>query len=180
VLIGSNAQALMAAAEKARNLELNPLVLTSVLTGEAAEIAKLFSGIAKDLVRFGDAEVVGVRLPACIITGGETTVTLHGDGLGGRNQEMALSVFAELSGDPQVLGRATFLSAGTDGNDGPTDAAGGWADEATFLRYEKTRINVREYLARNDSYHALEALNALYVTGPTNTNVCDIQLLLVR
>jgi hydroxypyruvate reductase len=112
-----------------------------------------------------------VRPPACIITGGETTVTIKGDGLGGRNQEFVLAAAIEIAGvDPIVV-----FSAGTDGTDGPTDAAGAIADGATLGR----KPDARRYLDRNDSYRYFAPLGDLVMTGPTNTNVMDVRLLLV-
>jgi hydroxypyruvate reductase len=112
-----------------------------------------------------------VRAPACIITGGETTVAIQGDGLGGRNQEFVLAAAIEIAG----MERIVVFSAGTDGTDGPTDAAGAIADGATLGR----NPDARQYLQRNDSYHYFEALGDLLITGPTNTNVMDVRLVLV-
>jgi hydroxypyruvate reductase len=112
-----------------------------------------------------------VKAPACIITGGETTVTLKGDGLGGRNQEFVLAAAMDMAGLP----KAVVFSAGTDGTDGPTDAAGAIADGRTLSR----NPDARAYLDRNDSYHYFETLGDLVITGPTNTNVMDVRLLLL-
>lgn len=180
VLIGSNAQALIAAAQRAGDLGLNSVILTSQLSGEASEVAKLFSGIAGDMVRLPNRFFLDTELPTCIISGGETTVTIRGTGSGGRNQEMALSFLREVMNDRDTLERITFLSGGTDGNDGPTDAAGGIIDGTSGDMMREKGIDIHDFLARNDSYHALQAMKSLLVTGPTNTNVCDIQLLLVR
>ena len=109
--------------------------------------------------------------PACIITGGETTVTLRGQGLGGRNQEFALAAALDIAGLPDVL----IFSAGTDGTDGPTDAAGAFADGDTLGR----NPDARRYLDDNDSYHYFEALGDLVITGPTGTNVMDVRIILV-
>ncbi len=180
VLIGTNAQALMAGAEVARQQGLNVVTLTSQLAGEARDAAAFFAGIASDLLRFDGDGPVPAALPACVMAGGETTVTLRGDGKGGRNQEMALA-FLDLMGEvTRESGRITFASVGTDGNDGPTDAAGGWADIEAARNVVERGIDVSDSLARNDAYHALDAAGALIKTGPTNTNVCDLQILLVR
>jgi hydroxypyruvate reductase len=112
-----------------------------------------------------------VEPPACIISGGETTVTIRGDGLGGRNQEFALAAAMDISGSPNI----TILSAGTDGTDGPTDAAGAVVDGETVT----DAAAANEYLARNDSYHFFEAAGGLIKTGPTNTNVADVRLMLI-
>ena len=174
VVIGSNRGALEAAAEEARSRGYNTVVLTSQLTGEAREIAKLFSAMAADIAR----DAGPVSRPACILAGGETTVTLRGNGLGGRNQEMALGVLAEIAPRPTAYRGMTFLSVGTDGSDGPTDAAGGFA--APEYAGEVDAVpRIADALARNDAYHLLDELGALYRSGPTNTNVCDIQILLV-
>ena len=112
-----------------------------------------------------------MKPPACIITGGETTVTLRGPGLGGRNQEFVLAAALDIAG----LERVVVLSAGTDGTDGPTDAAGALADGKTLRR----NPDARRYLDANDSYRYFESLGDLVITGPTNTNVMDVHLLLV-
>jgi hydroxypyruvate reductase len=113
-----------------------------------------------------------LRPPACVITGGETTVTIRGEGLGGRNQEFVLAASIELAGVPETV----VFSAGTDGTDGPTDAAGAIADGQTLARSPR---DARQFLANNDSYHFFEALNDLVKTGPTNTNVMDVRILCV-
>ena len=125
IIIGSNRRAALAAAARARQLGYRTLYLGSRITGEAREIARAYLGMALDCAAEGSPR----SLPACIVAGGETTVTLRGSGKGGRNQELALSFLAGLSeADPRLAGRTCFLSAGTDGNDGPTDAAGAFAD----------------------------------------------------
>ena len=134
----------------------------------------------------GDIRARGIPLttPACILAGGETTVTLRGDGLGGRNQELALAFLFQIAEHPEAYQGVTFLSFGTDGNDGPTDAAGGWAApqllDSPGRPLSRIRADLAAALERNDSYHALDSLGALLRTGPTNTNVCDIQVLLVE
>ena len=156
-----------AAAERARALGFRTLVLSTFVEGETREVARMHAAIAKEIVRSGRP----VRAPACIITGGETTVTLKGDGLGGRNQEFVLAAAIDIAGLPNVV----ILSGGTDGSDGPTDAAGAIADGDTLARLPAAR----EFLARNDSYHFFERLGDLLITGPTNTNVMDVRLILV-
>jgi len=177
VLIGTNAVALEAARGAAEARGYHTVVLTSQLTGEAREIAKVFSGIAGDVVRGGGP----VKRPACILAGGETTVTLRGDGLGGRNQELALSMLREISQRPTAYSGVTFLSVGTDGTDGPTDAAGAYAAPDLLVGDSAGSPGaIADALARNDAYHLFQRLGGLYTTGPTNTNVCDIQVLLVE
>lgn len=171
VLLGTNAVAVAAAAAEARRRGFNTLVLTSHLTGEAREIAHLFSAIAADIA----AGIGPVAVPACVLAGGETTVTLRGTGRGGRNQEMALAVQRDFAVHPGWFQGATFLSVGTDGTDGPTDAAGAWAESGTAVDLE----SLDAALANNDSYRWLDARSCLLRTGPTNTNVCDVQVLIV-
>ncbi|MCA1753202.1 MAG: glycerate kinase [Spirochaeta sp.] len=176
VLIGTNAQALEAARVKAEELGYNTLVLSSQITGEAREIAKFYSAIAVDLV----AGAKACALPACVLAGGETTVTIRGTGKGGRNQEMAVAFLAEIARRPQAYDGVTFLSAATDGNDGPTDAAGGFASSEILATARSASLSVQDALAANNSYEFLDGAGALYKTGPTNTNVCDLQILLVE
>ncbi|MDR0600953.1 MAG: glycerate kinase [Treponema sp.] len=171
ILIGSNYGALLAAEKKARKLGYNTLVLSSEITGEAREAAKFYMGIARSVIKHD----LAVKKPACIIAGGETTVTLRGGGKGGRNQEMALAFLAELEANPAGI---YFLAASTDGNDGPTDAAGAFADGEILARGGEAGLSIRQYLAENDSYRYFDRLGFLYKTGPTNTNVCDIQIMI--
>jgi hydroxypyruvate reductase len=116
-----------------------------------------------------------VPAPACILSGGETTVTIRGNGLGGRNQEFVLAAAFGISGMEDVV----ILSAGTDGTDGPTDAAGAIADGATITRAGKKNLDPMVSLKNNDSYHFFDALNDLIKTGPTHTNVMDLRIMLV-
>jgi len=167
VLVGNSRLALDAAARKARSLGFHTLVLSSEIQGETREIARMHAAIVRELV----ASSQPVKPPACIITGGETTVTLRGDGLGGRNQEFVLAAVPDIAG----LRRVVVFSAGTDGSDGPTDAAGAIADGDTLERNPEAL----GYLDRNDSYHYFQSLNDLVITGPTNTNVMDVRILLV-
>jgi len=170
-LIGNNRQSVEAARKRAGDAGFETLVLTTVLEGEASEAGKFFAAVASEIARTGDP----IPPPACVIAGGETTVTVTGDGKGGRNQEMALSAAVMLEGMNDVA----FLSGGTDGTDGPTDAAGGVVDGGTVAAGERRNLDPHDYLARNDSYHYLKSVDGLLVTGPTGTNVMDIQILLV-
>ena len=113
--------------------------------------------------------------PLCLLFGGETTVTLRGDGMGGRNQEMALAALGEFKGNPRFL----FLSAGTDGIDGHSDAAGAVVDGGSFARAWKFGLKIDDYLARNDSYNFFRQTGDLIMTGPTGTNVMDMTVLLI-
>ncbi len=117
-----------------------------------------------------------VAKPACILTGGETTVTLRGTGKGGRNQEFVLAALMKMEG----INHLVVLSGGTDGTDGPTDAAGALADHTTWQRAKDKGLDPGEYLDRNDSYNFFDGLGDLYKTGPTNTNVMDIGVILVE
>ncbi len=135
-------------------------------------VAQVHTAIAKEIRASGNP----ISKPACIISGGETTVTIKGKGLGGRNQEFVLASATEIAG----MSDTVILSCGTDGTDGPTDAAGALADGLTIQRAEKLGMQAMEYLWNNDSYHFFEKLDDLIKTGPTNTNVMDVRLLLVR
>ncbi len=167
VVIGSNRLAVERAFATARELGFRALVLSTFVEGETREIARMHAAIAKEIVASGRP----LKPPACIITGGETTVTLRGEGLGGRNQEFVLAAAIDIAG----LRNVVILSAGTDGSDGPTDAAGAIADGRTLGR----NPCAHEFLARNDSYPYFEGLGDLIVTGPTHTNVMDVRLILV-
>jgi hydroxypyruvate reductase len=171
LLIGSNILALRAAAQKARELGYNTLILSSAIEGETREIAKMHTALAKEIRATGNP----LPSPACLISGGETTVTLRGTGLGGRNQEFVLACALELAGFADTV----ILSCGTDGTDGPTDAAGALADGHTVHRAAKLGMHPAGYLSRNDSYYFFEPLGDLVKTGPTNTNVLDVRLVLV-
>ncbi len=176
ILIGTNAGAMAAAGEQAQRLGYNLVSLTSRVTGEARELAKTLAAIAMDLA---GAELLAKK-PACVISGGEPTVTLQGSGKGGRNQEMALAFLAEIQRHPDLFQGVTFLAASTDGNDGPTDAAGAFASHDILLQAQDADLDIQDSLRNNDSYHFYEAISQLYKTGPTNTNVCDLHILLVR
>jgi hydroxypyruvate reductase len=175
LLVGTNYHSLEAAAKAAKTLGLSPVVLSSQIVGEAREVAKVYCGIGKDARRKG---LFGPR-PLCLIGGGETTVTLNGSGKGGRNQEMALAFLAEIEQDPAATEGLYFLAASTDGNDGPTDAAGAFACSQILRDAERLGLSPADYLKNNDAYSFFDACGRLLKTGPTNTNVCDIQLLIV-
>jgi len=175
ILVGTNRLALVAAEAEARRRGYSTLVLSSRITGEAREVAMVYLGIGKDMAASG----FPLKRPACVIAGGETTVTLRGEGKGGRNQEMALAFLAALGRSPRDGEDLFFLSAGTDGNDGPTDAAGAVASLELHRKALALRLDPDAALVRNDSYTFFEALGGLLKTGPTNTNVCDVQVLLL-
>lgn len=170
LIVGSNRLAMDAAASKAKELGYRTLVLSSRVEGETREAARMHAAIVKEILSAGRP----VKRPACLLSGGETTVTVRGKGLGGRNQEFVLASAIALEG-----AAATILSAGTDGLDGPTDAAGAIADERTMARARELNLDALEFLENNDSYHFFEKLDALIKTGPTGTNVMDVRVLLV-
>jgi hydroxypyruvate reductase len=171
LIVGSNIQALQAARSEARSLGLTPMILSSSVEGETREIARMHAALAREVRTSGNP----VRPPACLISGGETTVTLRGSGKGGRNQEFVLAAALDIAGLPQTV----VLSAGTDGTDGPTDAAGAIADGDTCARALAAGLDPRRALDGNDAYPFFERLGDLILTGPTKTNVMDVRLVLV-
>lgn len=172
LIVGSNRLAVEAAARQARALGFKTLVLSTFIEGEAREVARVHAAIARELRVYNRP----VKLPACVISGGETTVTIRGSGLGGRNQEFALAAAIDIAGLKNVV----ILSAGTDGTDGPTDAAGALVDGNTAARAGALGLDPAEFLRNNDSYLFFERLGDLIRTGPTGTNVADIQIILAR
>jgi hydroxypyruvate reductase len=177
VIVGSNRLAAYAAAEKAKQLGFDTVLLTTFIEGEAREVGRIAAGLAKGVVCSETMHPAGKLLskPVCLIFGGETTVTLQGDGKGGRNQEMALAAALALAGWEDVL----IACLATDGTDGPTDAAGAFAYGTTVARAAELGLDATDYLARNDAYHFFEPLGDLIMTGPTRTNVNDLTLILV-
>ena len=172
LLVATISQALEAAAKAAEAGGYASCILCTDMTGEARDrMAELVAGARQraDALQPGDT-------PLCLLAGGETTVTLRGKGLGGRNQEMALAATLLLDGDERIA----LVCAGTDGTDGPTDAAGGFADGSGAEKARAMGLDLAASLAENDSYHALDALGALLRTGPTRTNVMDMVIMLVR
>lgn len=170
LIVGSNRLAVDAAAAKARELGYRPVVLSTLIEGETREIAAMHCAIAREAILSGRP----AKPPVCFISGGETTVTLRGDGKGGRNMEFALAAALALDGIPGILA----FSAGTDGTDGPTDAAGAFATGTTAARARAAGLHPQQTLARNDSYPFFQKLDSLVITGPTGTNVMDVRLLL--
>jgi hydroxypyruvate reductase len=161
---------------KAEELGYRTLYLGSRVACEAREAALFYQGIAASCASHGEPALP----PACIIGGGETTVTIRGEGKGGRNQEMALAFLCSLIDmEASLAERLCFLSGGTDGNDGPTDAAGAFADTGLLAASRIAGLDPRKFLASNDSYHYFEHIHGLLKTGPTNTNVCDLQVALI-
>lgn len=172
VLVGHNRLALLAARERAEALGYKALLLSSCLEGEAREVGKVLAAVGKEVCLSGHP----VAPPACLLAGGETTVTRRGDGLGGRNQELALAAALALDG----WSRISLLCVGTDGTDGPTDAAGAFIDGATCRRALALGLNPADFLTRQDSYHFFAVLGDLLITGPTRTNVMDLVCLLIE
>ena len=170
-VIGNNQLVVTAAVERARALGFAPHLLTRTLEGEAREVGARFVRMARD-IRAGSGPV---RPPCCLIAGGETTVTVTGQGSGGRCQELAVAAAIQMAGLPDVV----VLAAGTDGSDGPTTAAGALADGESAARAGALGVDLAARLADNDANPALAALGDLIVTGPTNTNLLDLYLVLV-
>ncbi len=169
VIVGSNLLACLAAADAGARLGFSGLVLTSYVEGEAREVGHVLAGLLREV----DASGHPSARPCLLVAGGETTVTVRGAGRGGRNQELALSAAFKLRGIADVL----LASIGTDGNDGPTDAAGAFVDGSTVDRAAAVGLDPQSFLAENDSYRFFDRLGDLIRTGPTNTNVNDLYLL---
>jgi glycerate 2-kinase len=170
IIIGSNKKALEGARTEAEKL-LHAEILTSEITGEARDVGKWLAQKAKET-----RDLWSSQLPMCLISGGETTVTVKGNGIGGRNMELALAFVLEIEGIDGV----TLLSAGTDGTDGPTDAAGAIVDSQTIKKARSLSIDPEEYLKNNDSYTFFKKIDELFITGPTGTNVMDIQIVVIE
>lgn len=168
-ITGSNRLAAQAALGAARTEGFNSLLLTTYLQGEARSAGRWLAAIARQIAASGEP----LGRPACLVVGGETTVTLRGQGLGGRNQELALGAVEELAGLPDVL----LVSLATDGGDGPTDAAGAMASGGTLARARAAGLDPRRSLDQNDAYHFFAPLGDLLQPGPTQTNVNDLAFL---
>ncbi len=170
LIVGNNFKSVKAAFTKAKQLGYHSLILSTMIEGETREVAKVHAAILKEIFQSGNP----IKIPACIISGGETTVTIRGKGLGGRNQEFVLASAIEIKG----MKHAVVASIGTDGTDGPTDAAGAIADGLTVSRAEMLNMHPIKYLNENNAYHFFKGLDDLIITGPTNTNVMDIRIML--
>ncbi len=170
VVVGSNRLALESARKKATELGYTTEILTDRLTGEARDVAAYLIEQAKKIA----ADTQKTK-PYCVLAGGETTVTIAGTGLGGRNQELALAAAIELKNFPGI----TLLAAGTDGTDGPTDAAGAVVDAQTFFQSRVLGIDATYYLTNNDSYHFFDYAGGHLLTGATQTNVMDMVVILI-
>ncbi len=171
VIVASNDLAAQAAERAAQALGFHTVLLTTFVEGEAREVAKVFVALAKEELASGRP----LPRPACLIAGGETTVTVRGRGKGGRNQEMALAGAIQMAG----LRDAALVCLATDGTDGPTDAAGALVDGQTLERARALGLDARAHLAENNAYPFFAALGDLLLTGPTNTNVNDLTFVFV-
>jgi glycerate 2-kinase len=171
VVVASNSLAAEAAIARARDEGFNALLLTTYLEGEAREVARVLAALAREETDSGRP----LPRPACLVLGGETTVTVRGAGKGGRNQEMALAAAFALQEVPDTL----IACLATDGNDGPTDAAGGFADGTSVQRAREAGLDPLGALDQNDAYPLLDRLGDLLRSGPTNTNVNDLAFILV-
>ena len=170
-IVANNQLLVDAARAKARDLGFTTLVLSSQIEGEARDVGRFFASIAREIGTTGNP----VGPPACILAAGETTVTVRGEGRGGRNQEMALAWAIKMQSWKHPT---CFASVATDGTDGPTDAAGGLVDPSTCSRSVEMNYEPAKFLRSNDSYTFLKAVGDLITTGPTQTNLMDLQILL--
>jgi glycerate-2-kinase len=170
-IVGNNAMAVTAVTNAVREAGLRTLVHTLALTGEAREAGKQFGVMARNIAREGKP----LQRPCCVVAGGETTVTVSGKGKGGRAQEFAAAAALEIAG----LAKVWVVAIGTDGTDGPTDAAGAVVDGDTVARAQRLLVDLKGALKRHNTYPALKRLHQLIITGPTGTNVNDLYLLLV-
>jgi hydroxypyruvate reductase len=170
IIVGSNQKSLESAARAAKDLGYKTLILSSTIEGETKDVARMHAAIARQIRTYEQP----ARPPACVISGGETTVTMRNGnaGKGGRNQEFALAAAIEVAGLEDIL----ILSAGTDGTDGPTDAAGAMADGTTVAR---ANSRASDALRNHNAYPLFEELGDLITTGSTGTNVMDLHLILV-
>ena len=168
VITGSVSELCRAAAKACEDLGYSAEILTDVMDCQAAEAGSFLGSIAITRHKQGQRQA--------IIAGGETVVQLKGEGLGGRNQELALAAAEKIAGLPRVA----LFSFGSDGTDGPTDAAGGFVDGSTKARLQEQGIKIYDVLQNNDAYHALEKVGGLLKTGPTGTNVNDVSVILME
>jgi glycerate 2-kinase len=171
LIIGSNGAALEAAKLKAESMGCIAEIISSEISGEARDAA---GRLAAEALR--RRETKNFSGPLCLISGGETTVTVKGSGTGGRNMELALAFALETEG----ISGITLLSAGTDGSDGPTDATGAIVDGTTITKAKSVNLDPDIYLENNDSYNFFKKAGGLYITGPTGTNVMDIQIMVIE
>jgi len=171
-ILVTNRVACQRAIDEAKVLGFHSIFLSSCIEGESREVAKVHTAIGKEIISSGNP----IARPACVVSGGETVVTVKGEGLGGSNLEFALAAAIEIEGMDNIV----IISLGTDGTDGPTHAAGAIADGNTVRKAKKLGLDPAEFLKRNDSYHFFKNLNELIITGHTDTNVMDLRLVLIK
>jgi len=171
VVVGNNRSSSLAACNQLKTAGLNTLLLTATMEGEARHVGVILASIAREVTVSANP----APKPTGIVAGGETTVTVTGKGLGGRNQELALAAASRLKGSEGIA----MASLSTDGIDGPTDAAGAVIDGKTVIRAVKEGLAPEKFLAENDSYHFFSMLGDLILTGPTGTNVNDVSVIVV-
>lgn len=171
-MLATPKMALDAAAAKAREFGFSPLILGDAIEGEAREVGRVMAGIARSVMMHGEP----VEAPCVLLSGGETTVTVRGQGRGGRNAEFLLSLALSLKGEAGV----SAIACDTDGIDGSEDNAGAWFDGTLYESAREREIDLAAYLAGNDAYTAFSRLDRLVVTGPTFTNVNDFRCILIR
>ncbi|EIM27615.1 glycerate kinase type-2 family protein [Microvirga lotononidis] len=171
-MLSTPKMALDAAATKARELGLTPLILGDALEGEAREVGRVMAGIARSALLHGEP----AKAPCVLLSGGETTVTVRGQGRGGRNAEFLLALVLSLKGERRI----SAIACDTDGIDGSEDNAGAWFDASLFENARAKGIDLAAHLDRNDAYTAFAQLDRLVVTGPTLTNVNDFRCILIR
>ena len=169
IIVGNNKKALQAIKHQAVKLGFNAQIISAELSGEAREVAKSLANLALK------TQKTSPNLPLFLISGGETTVTVKGPGIGGRNTELALAFALEIAGKKGI----TLLSAGSDGTDGPTDAAGVIVNGDTVHKAKDLGLDPERFLENNDSYNFFKKTGGLFITGPTGTNVMDIQIIVV-
>jgi len=170
ILVGSNRMALEAAKSKALEFNVNAVIIDDQLQGDTSTVAEY---LVEKAIKFKN-DIDEIK-PVCLLFGGETTVKVNGNGVGGRNQHLALQAAMQVRNHPGI----TILSAGTDGNDGPTDVAGAVVDSDTVLKAIHKGVNPEKYLTEFDSYHFFKRAGGHIITGPTMTNVMDIIVVLI-
>jgi len=171
LICADNMKTIQAAQEQARRLGYETLILSSMIEGETKDIARMHVAIAREILHSGNP----VSPPACILSGGETTVTIRGNGIGGRNQEFCLAAAEDI----EDINNIVILSGGTDGTDGPTDAAGAVVHTGILQKAKALGLNPQTYLNNNDAYAFFKATDGLLITGPTGTNVMDLRIMLI-
>jgi hydroxypyruvate reductase/glycerate 2-kinase len=170
-IIGCNIMALNAALTKAMQFGINPVIINNTMEGDTKRTAE---DIVATAIRF--QKEATMKKPCCLLFGGETTLKVKGNGTGGRNQHLALYTAYLLRDEDKI----SLLSAGTDGSDGPTDAAGAVVDTDTFKTAYRKGLDIKKYLENFDSFHFFETAGGLIITGPTLTNVMDLIIVIVE